>query len=154
MDGKKKMALDLFSGTGSTSRVLQKAGFAVTSVDVDPKAQATFCENILDWNYKQFPPGHFSLITASPPCTEFSRAKTVGTRNLELADQLVLKTLEIIRYFQPPRWWLETPRYGLLPNSLIWLDCLFGMWTTVSSVSVGFENQQEFLGVLNWQASR
>ncbi|EPS61993.1 hypothetical protein M569_12800, partial [Genlisea aurea] len=108
-EGKNKLALDLFSGTGSTSLVLQKAGFTVTSVDVDPRAEATFCADILEWDYKQFPPGHFALIAASPPCTEFSRAKTVGTRNLELAGSLVLKTLEIIQYFQPPRWWLETP---------------------------------------------
>jgi hypothetical protein len=26
----------------------------------------------------------------------------------------VQKTLQIIEYFQPERWWLETPRYGLL----------------------------------------
>jgi len=33
-----------------------------------------------------------------------------------LADPLVLKTLEIIDYFQPPIWWLETPRNGKLPK--------------------------------------
>ena len=62
------------------------------------------------------PPDYFSVITASPPCTEFSRAKTVGPRDLFTADQLVLKTLEGIQYFQPKRWWLETPRYGELPK--------------------------------------
>jgi hypothetical protein len=95
---------------------LQEAGFEVTSIDVDPKSQPTFCENILDWDFRQFPPGYFTLITASPPCTEFSRAKTIGTRDLDTADQLVLKTLEIVQYFQPERWWLETPRFGELPK--------------------------------------
>ena len=109
-------ALDLFSGTGSTSRTLQEAGFDMNSVDIDPCSLPTFCENILDWEYRRFPPGYFDLITASPPCTEFSRAKSVGPRNLDTADQLVLKTLEIVHYFQPKRWWLETPRYGELPK--------------------------------------
>ena len=109
-------ALDLFSGTGSTTKILREAGLEVTSLDVDPRWSPTICTNILDWDFYQYPQGHFSLITASPPCTEFSRAKTVGPRDFLTADQLVLKTLEIIQYFQPQRWWLETPRYGELPK--------------------------------------
>ena len=59
-------------------------------------------------------PRHFSLITASPPCTDFSQAKTTGQRDIEYALSLVQRTLEIISYFQPDHWWVETPRYGLL----------------------------------------
>ena len=35
---------------------------------------------------------------------------------MELADAIVRKTLEVIRYFDPPMWWLETPRNGRLPK--------------------------------------
>jgi len=43
-----------------------------------------------------------------------SVAKTVGERHLEVASSIVNKPLEIIEYFQPQIWWLETPRHGLL----------------------------------------
>ena len=109
-------ALDLFSGTGSATKVLKEAGFSVFSVDNDPLMNPTLCVDILDWDFKQFPPGHFALITASPPCTEFSRAKTVGSRDLDTACKIVQKTLDIVQYFQPQKWWLETPRFGLLPK--------------------------------------
>ena len=39
------------------------------------------------------------IIWASPPCTEYSRAKARGVRNLELADKLVAKFIEIRDHF-------------------------------------------------------
>ena len=33
---------------------------------------------------------------------------------MEMADEVVRRTLEVIRYFRPPTWWLETPRNGRL----------------------------------------
>ena len=56
----------------------------------------------MDWDFRvEFPPGHFHLIAAAPPCTEYSIANTVGVRNLEWADQLVHRTKVIIEYFNP-----------------------------------------------------
>ena len=63
---------------------------------------------------ENFPSGIFTLIAAGVPCTEYSMAKTTRPRNLEEADALVHKTLEIIEYFQPQLWWIENPRGGLL----------------------------------------
>ena len=97
-----KRALDLFAGTGSVTRVLQQAGYEVVSVDNNPRYQPTICGDILEWDYRKYPTRYFDLIAASPPCTEFSQAKTVGTRKLESAIRLVHKTLEIIDYFPPP----------------------------------------------------
>jgi site-specific DNA-cytosine methylase len=68
----------------------------------------------MDWDYKQIPSGHFDFIWASPPCTEYSVAKTVGERKIEEANQIVLKTLEIIDYFKPRVWFIEKPQTGLL----------------------------------------
>ena len=59
----------------------------------------------------EIPQRLFDIVVASPPCTEYSAAKTTGVRKEEeLADPLVKKALEIIQYFSPPVWWLETPR--------------------------------------------
>ena len=110
-------ALDLFCGRKSATQVLERWGFTVVSLDSDPRRQPTICCDIMEWEYKeQYPPGYFSLITASPPCTQYSLAKTVGERDLEGADRIVQRTLDIIAYFSPEKWWLETPATGLLPR--------------------------------------
>jgi hypothetical protein len=61
-------------------------------------------------------PGEFQLIVASPPCTEYSQAKTTQPRNYDEADKVVLKALEIIFWFKPKAWWIENPRTGHLKN--------------------------------------
>ena len=109
-----KRALDLFCGRKSAALALEKCGFAVETFDIDPGRQPTICADILDWDYTMFPPGHFDLVTAAPPCTEYSLAMNRRPRRLDLADEIVRKTLEVIAYLQPERWWLETPRNGLL----------------------------------------
>ena len=58
--------------------------------------------------------GDFQVVACSPPCTEFSRAKTTAPRDLQSADELVRVTLQIIRYLKPKTWWIENPRHGLL----------------------------------------
>ncbi len=74
----------------------------MTSVDIDPRAGADICEDVRAWDFRKYPRGYFELIVASPPCTEYSRAKTIGARDLEGADALVQRTLQIIQYFAPP----------------------------------------------------
>ena len=86
-----RTALVLFKGTGSIDVALEEAGWHVTSLDILPKFNATFTENILTWDYKQFKPGHFEFIWASPVCTEFSILLNMRPRNLEVGDVLVLK---------------------------------------------------------------
>jgi hypothetical protein len=45
----------------------------------------------------------------------YSRARTTGgPRDLDGADALVRKALEIIAYFQPENWLMENPQTGLL----------------------------------------
>jgi len=57
---------------------------------------------------------HFDCITASPPCTEFSVAKTTAVRDLETADFLVMRTLRCILELNPKVWFIENPQTGLL----------------------------------------
>jgi site-specific DNA-cytosine methylase len=110
--------LELFSGTGSIGRAFTEQGWEVISLDSDPKTEATIHEDILTWDYTVFPPGHFDAIWASPCCTHYSCARRGAKtpRNLPLADSLVLRSREIINYFNPRVWFIENPQTGLLKD--------------------------------------
>jgi hypothetical protein len=69
---------------------------------------------VLEWNYTQYPPGHFDYAHFSPPCTEYSRAMTSRPRRLDDADLLVNRVLEMLVYFRPRWWTIENPYTGLL----------------------------------------
>jgi site-specific DNA-cytosine methylase len=103
--------LELFSGTGSFSKAIKKKynNTHIVSLDIHPKYNPTHCTDILTWNFSQYPPRYFDIIWSSPPCTEYSRAKTRSPRNLKLADNIVKKTLEIIKYFSPVYFFIENP---------------------------------------------
>lgn len=105
--------LELFCGTKSVSKVAKKYGFSIISLDNKKNFNPTICKDILKWDYTEYPRNYFTFIWASPPCTEFSRAKTVGERNLNYASKLVKKTFEIIKYFNPKYFCIENP-VGLL----------------------------------------
>jgi hypothetical protein len=49
----------------------------------------------------------------SPPCEEYSRAKTTGVRDLRKADSIVRACLRLIQELDPEYWVLENPT-GLL----------------------------------------
>ena len=110
--------LELFSGTGSIGSAFASAGWEVVSLDSDPKTDATIHEDILTWDYTTYPPAHFDAIWASPCCTHYSCARRGAKtpRNLPLADSLVLRTQEIINYFNPRVWFIENPQTGLLKD--------------------------------------
>jgi len=91
--------LELFSGTGSVGKPWREAGHEVISVDIDPRYNPEICEDILQLSYCKLDIP--AVIWASPDCSQYSRARTRGPpRNLELADSLVAKAIEIITYFQ------------------------------------------------------
>ena len=105
--------LELFKGTGSVGDAFEKLGWQVTSVDMVAKFKPTHLCNILDFEYQQYAPEYFDFVWASPPCTEFSIAKTQGIRDIEGATKVVEKTLEIIRYFNCS-FAMENPQSGYL----------------------------------------
>lgn len=111
-------ALDLFSGTCSFSNVAEKFGYDCLTLDNKKKFDANIKDDILKWDYKQYPKGYFHIIWASPPCTEYSIAnrKKLEERNIELADKIVKKTLQIIKYFKPKYWFIENPMTGYLKS--------------------------------------
>ena len=128
--------LELFSGTGSVGTVLASKGYDVISVDISDKFhKPTHLVNILDWDYKVYPPGHFDVIWASPPCETFSKCRNcwIGRKNRFFGDKIITKELlledevknglpllrkaqEIIAYFKPRRWIIENPAGGRMKN--------------------------------------
>ena len=108
--------LELFAGTQSFSKGVKRWNSDDTTVTVDilKKFQPTHQANILPWDYTIYPPGHFDIIWCSPPCTEYSKSKTRGVRDLEGADDCVRKCFEIIDYFKPRLWIVENVGTGLL----------------------------------------
>ena len=125
--------LDLFSGTGSVADVFRSHGHTVTTLDRDMPASINI--DIMQWQYRQLPNNYFDVIWASPPCTEYSRAKTTGIRKLDEANAIVRRTLDIIAYFNPSTWILENPQSGLLKNQVFMVGlpyvdvdyCKYGM---------------------------
>ena len=53
----KGRALDLFSGTGSVANRLRELGYQVTTLDFLPKNNPDIVTDLIEWDYKQFPPG-------------------------------------------------------------------------------------------------
>ena len=73
--------------------MLNRMGFDVISLDSNPSCKANLCVDVFEWDYQILGVGYFDVITASPPCVEYSAAKTTSVRNLEEADRIIRKTL-------------------------------------------------------------
>ena len=111
--------LELFSGTGSVRKAVGNRFEEIISIDILQKFNPTECCDILDWNYKKYPIGYFEVVWASPPCTEYSKvlnSRPDRIRDLNGANRIVEKTIEIIEYFNPDKWFIENPQTGLLKD--------------------------------------
>jgi hypothetical protein len=120
--------LELFSGTGSVGKVCRELGFEVVSLDLK---DADININILEWDYKQFEPGYFDVVWASPPCDTFSnlRKSWIGRKlkahngevcSAELLQKdideiglpILRQTEKIIDYLKPRFYFIENPQTG------------------------------------------
>lgn len=132
--------LDLFSGTGSVQKELREDDLCV-SIDISDKFHSpTILTDIMLWDYRSsiFPRGYFDVIFAGVPCTEYSKlrdcCKKTKSPDIENANKLVLRTLEIIDYFQPKFWYIENPDNGTLKHQPFMRDlpyhrvsyCMYG----------------------------
>jgi len=122
-----KRLLELFCGTKSAGKVFSENGYEVISLDFNPKFNATHTEDILTWDYTIYPSDHFEVIWASPDCKTWSLAtggkyrrkdNIYGLNNeyqneADLGNNMVLRVIEILKYFNCKAWFIENPR-GLL----------------------------------------
>lgn len=144
--------LELFCGTKSIGRHCQSVGYMVWSVDIDAKCKPDVVTDILNWDYRVFPPGFFQIVWASPPCTHYSVLRTTGgPRDIDGANKIVTRTLEIIQYFQPKVWFMENPATGYLKDQIFmrglpYIDvhyCKYGYpyrkWTRIWTNLEGFK---------------
>lgn len=141
--------LELFSGTGSVGKCCKELGWDVVSVDMILPADHK-CD-IMDFNYKQYKKDDFDIVWGSPPCTSYSRLQNcwIGRQrngkvftkedienDMNESDKLVLKTFEIIEYFNPELWFVENPATGRLKDREIMKDkpfydvsyCMYSDW--------------------------
>ena len=120
------------------------------SLDNDPKCGADVCQDLLTWEYTDFSLEPPDVIWCSPPCTQYSIARTNAKtpRDLQGADAIVQRCLGIIAHWRPRYWFIENPQTGLLKTrkvveGLPWVDvdyCAFGapyrkrtrLWTNVT----------------------
>ncbi len=59
--------LELFSGTGSITKVCKELDYKVVSVDLEKKFKPDICIDILKWDYKKdFKEGDHLLLTGDP----------------------------------------------------------------------------------------
>jgi len=141
--------LELFSGTGSVGKVCKNLDWDVVSVDLILPADHQ-CD-IMDFDYKQYPKDYFDIVWASPPCTNYSKlqdswigrmrkgeiySKEVQESEMKEDDKLVLKTLEIINYFNPHYWFIENPATSRMKDRPFMKDinnyvvdyCMYSDW--------------------------
>lgn len=106
-----KRLLSLFDLTGNWSRPYRDSGVEVMQIDKE------LGQDILTWNYTQFPRDYFSGILAAVPCTAYALcgatwwAKKDADGTTEYHNLLTRKTIEIIDYFRPGLqfWVIENP---------------------------------------------
>lgn len=117
--------LELFAGTQSVGKAFRARGHEVVSLDLDRKTAPDYCCDVRDFDYKNPALGEFDVIWASPPCTEYSIARTTAKtpRNFELADSLVKRTLDIIAFYLQHRglkyYFVENPQTGYLKTRAV-----------------------------------
>jgi hypothetical protein len=149
--------IEIFAGTKSFTKlakmVLPDCERFIT-IDIDSRFECTYTCDIIVFDYQRLIPPDTHLVThiwCSPPCTEYSKAKTTKQRDLEGADTLVQKGLKMIRFYQKfsnpaLTWYLENPRTGLLKTRAImrplttYYDanyCRYAPWGMPSSLAYG-----------------
>ena len=125
--------LDLYTGTGSVSKIASEMGFEVVTLDIDSRCKPDLCVDVLDFDYESaFKKGSFDVVWASPDCRMFSRARqcNIGrevkgemfTREglerdlVEKGLPVLRRTEEIIEYLSPSAYFIENPATGRMKD--------------------------------------
>ena len=120
----------------------------------------------MDFDYKQYPKDYFSIVWASPPCTNYSvlqncnlgrmrkgvlYTKEIQEKEMLEDDKLVLKALEIIEYFNPHYWFIENPASSRMKDRSYMKDlnnyvvdyCMYSDWGYKKSTRI-WTNRSDF----------
>ena len=116
--------LELCSGPNasfSSAVRLKYPDALIVTVDISAKFRPTIVADIRTWQKDDFlpPPGFFSIVWTSPPCTQYSPAQTASARDFHSADNIVRAALSIIRYMKPKVWFLENPHTTLFKRDFM-----------------------------------
>jgi hypothetical protein len=122
----RSLIISLFDYSGTWSLPYRKAGCRVLQVE----NKLGF--DVFSWNYKAIQPSHVAGILAAPPCTDFAVSgaqywkKKDKTGKTKESVKLILRTLEIVKFFKPSFWAIENP-IGRL-NTVVPELAHFGPW--------------------------
>jgi len=123
-------AVDLFCGGGGFSEGLEQAGFDIThAIDIETRACETYRLNhpeteVIEADVMEIEPEDLpqdiDLLFGSPPCTEFSWAKSGGNGDIEEGMKLVKRFLYFVVEMEPDYWIMENvPRLdNYLPTEI------------------------------------
>ncbi len=112
--------VEIFSGTKSFSKVMEKHGHSTFTIDNNPALNPDKVVDVREIiGVEGYSP---DILWASPPCTAFSVA-SIGkhwgggyrvykpkTPEAELGIQLVIATKRLIKQMEPTWWFIENPR--------------------------------------------
>lgn len=106
-----KRLLSLYDLTGNWSAPYRAAGWEVTQIDKE------LGQDILDWNYNQYPHNYFQGILIAQPCTKYALsgarwwAAADASGETDYFDLLTRTSLAIVEYFRLGLefWALENP---------------------------------------------
>ena len=104
--------LVLCSGTGHDAKGIKHlySSTKIDKMDINAKHKPTMHQDILTGAYRRCPRGHHDIIYASPQCTALSKANPFPNGSAVIhATRMVAKCFEVINYFKPYVWILETP---------------------------------------------
>lgn len=118
--------LHLFSGYGSLSTAAHLRGWEVVSLDYSNDSLlpgSHFKIDFLEFNYKQFEPGHFDFVFVGFPCNTFSKAAGnyhfVNNVPVSAAAHISLKMItqlyQLLDYFECD-YMIENPTSALFSN--------------------------------------